>query len=404
MIALLLCLFALTPAAALPQGKRDQPRNAPQNCPWCHGDKAVMEKAGLFSHGGFEFGATDTARVDRLLGGKDIYWIESRHFELGMVLSPYRVGNDEAKKVRAELTELAELLPEVDPKTRILDPWLRLHLYALRSEKVWLRFLEVAQVKESDFPDGKSVWIIGTPYMGEGPYVGQKGKYEMIVLPTPSDQVTFLHEHFGLSVKRTQRWNRLETDSLIVVTNLQENELTDDVRLHNHVVFNLTHNLLDGFRHYSYDSLRWQNEGLAHSMERELNPRFNTYDSSEGADHIRVNREDWDAECKKLVAGGEAPRLAELTTLRTFAEFDLADHYACWSMTKFMITTQPQGYACLLRALHGRKGADGMPDSENLQDAQRQAFQECLGMSYSQFDAAWQAWVLTQGGKAKEGG
>lgn len=393
----MIALFGtLVLALASPLAQRgDGPLNSPANCRWCRADPALMAAAGVVSHGGFEFAATDTAQIDGLLA-KDVYWIETAHFQLGLALGPHKVGTGESKKVRAELSELALVLPEIDPKARVLDPWLRTHLYAQRVEKLWKRVLEILRREESYFPDGKSVWLKGTPYRGEGPLLGQKGKYELIVVPTPADQVSLLKTHFGLSIERTQRWNVIERDSLIVVTNLMENDLTDDERIHGHVVFNLTHNLIDGYKHYSYDTPRWLNEGLAHFTERELNPRFNTYDASEGSVGMKVNKENWNNEVKRLVQTGEAPRVAELTALRTFAEFDLDDHYACWSMTRFMIETAPEGYACLQDKMHGIKGADGLPDNSNLPDRQRDAFKECFSMTYAQFDEAWQAWAVLQ--------
>ncbi len=389
--------LALAPGPSpLAAQKAREPRNRPENCPWCHGDPERMRAAKIVSHGGFEFAAEDTAWTDRFFGGRDLYWIESAHFELGLALGQHKVSPDEAKKVRAELQELAEVLPDVDPKTRVLEPFMRAHLYALRVEKAYARFLELMQVEEANFPDGRSTWLLGTPYWGEGPYLGQKGKFELLVLPTASDQAMFLKEQFGLIVKRTQRWNVVPRDSLIVVTNLAENELRSDEQIHGHVVFNLAINMLDGFKHYSYDTACWLREGLGHFMEREINPRYNTYDASEGSNGVRANKENWDAEVKQLVAAGRAPRVAEMTALKTYAEFELRHHYACWSMTRFMVETNPQGYGCLNGKLHGRKLPDGMPDAENLDDAQREAFSECFGLSYAQFDEAWRAWALGQ--------
>jgi hypothetical protein len=395
-LLLLACAVATLSAPASAQ-KAKPPRNDPSNCPWCHGDPALMKAAGIASHGGFQFGAQDTAWADKFFGGKDIYWIESAHFELGMIVGPQKVDPGEAKKIRAELTELAEFLPDVDPKTRFLEPFMRVHLYALRVEKLWARFQEVMQVTDASFPDGRSAWLLGTPYWGEGPFLGQTGKFELLVLPTASDQVSFLMKQFGLSIKRTQRWNVIDRGSLIVVTNLDENDLHTDQQLHGHVVFNLAINLLDGFKHYSYDTPFWLCEGIGHFMEREINPRFNTYDASEGSIGVKVNKENWDAEVKQLIVAGKVPRLAEMTALKTYAEFELRHHYACWSMTKFMIQTNPKGYACLNDKLHGRKRPkDGMPDSENIPDVQRQGFAECFNLSYPQFDEAWRAWAMGQ--------
>jgi len=391
-VLMMLALAAL-PARAQ---KSKEPRNAPANCPWCHGDKAMMQAAGIVSHGGFEFGSKNTAWADQFLGGRDLYWIESTHFELGLALGPQKVGPDESKAIRAELTELAKVLPEVDPKTRVLEPFMRTHLYAWRLEQTWKRFLELMQVKESDFPDGRSVWLLGQPYWGEGPYVGEKGKFELLVLPTASDQVAFIKEQFGLTIKRTQRWNIIDRESLIVVTNLSENELYTDEQLHGHVVFNVSINLIDAFKHYSYETPCWLREGLGHYMEREVTPRFNTFDSSEGSIGVQVNKENWNAEVRQLITAGKAPRVAELSALRTYAELEMRHHYTCWSMTRFMIETNPKGYACLNAKLHGRKRADGQADAENLTDVLRDAFGECLGMSYAQFDDAWRAWAMTQ--------
>ena len=385
-------------AAPLAAQKEKPPRNAPENCSWCRGDRETMRGAGIVSHGGFEFAAPPgtTASVDQFFGGKDIYWIESAHFKLGLCVGIHKVGPDEAKAVRAELTELHEVLREVDPKAKVLDPFMRTHLYAHRVEKTWKRFLELMQVEESIFPQLGDVWLIGTPYLGEGPYIGMKGKFELLVLPTAGDQVPFLKKQYGLSITRTQRWHDLTRGSLIVVTNVMENELFEDQKIYGHVVFNLSINLLDGFKHYSYDTQCWLREGLGHYMEREINPRFNTYDASEGSLGVKVNKEDWDEEVKQLITAGKAPRVAELTGLKTYAEFEMRHHYACWSMTKFMITTNPQGYGCLNGMLHGRKRADGMPDAENLLDVQRTAFVECFGMTYPQFDEAWRVWAISQ--------
>jgi hypothetical protein len=380
-------------SGALPQG---QARNDPSRCSWCEGVPERMAAAGIASHGGFEFGTHDTAWVDRFFAGRDVFWIESEHFELGLCVSAERVDAEDAKKIRAELSELAEHLPAVNPKARVLDPFQRAHLYALRLEKTWDRFLELMGAAETDFPDGIRPWALGTPYWGEGPYLGQKGKFELIVLPTAADQVAYLKQEFGLSVRRTQRWNVMERSSMIVVTNLAENELTSDARLHGHLVFNTAINLLDGFKHYAYDTPHWLREGLGHFMEREINPRFNTFDASEGSLGVRVNREDWDAEAKQLIASGKAPRLAEMVALESYGAFELRHHTACWSMTRFLVETNPQGYACLNGKLHGRKRADGFPDSEDLAGVHRAAVEECLGLSYAQFDEAWRAWALAR--------
>jgi len=378
------------------QGGDDIPANDPSLCPYCHGDPQWMDAAGIRSHGGFEFATTDTAGVDRILGTTTLHWIESAHFEIGLGIGTYKPKQDEIKGLRTELEELALVLPEIPVKPRFLDPWLRVHLYAYRAEKVWDRFLERARLDEKVFPAATAPKYPGTPYYGEGPYLGQKGKYELLVLPTKEVQVMFLRDQFGLGVEQTQRWNVIERDTLIAVMSLTGNDLRQDAALHGHVGFNLTALMLDGFKHYSYDVPRWLTEAMAHAMEREINPRFNTYDKSEGAEPERSRKYDWDKEARLLVASGKAPRLAQLANVRTFAEFDVDDHYVMWSMMVFLQEVHPEALACLLGNLKGRRDASGMPDASDLFDVQRDLFRTCLDMTYAQFDEAWQAWALAR--------
>lgn len=385
--------LALPPHAAALAQRDELPRNDPSTCPYTAGDPELLAAAGVVSLGGFEFGRLDTAGVDQLLGYVDILWVETEHFELGFGLGDYQVKQEERDKIRAELEQLALHWPEVKPKTRRLDPWLRAHLYAQRLEKAYARLLEVLQVEPSDFPDGSSSWNMQGKYMGEGPYLGQKGKYEVLILPSETASVAFLRDQYGLGTQHTQRWNTIERDSLIVVSHDKQGGLRSDSALHGHIVFNTTINMFDGYKHYSYDTPVWLREGLAHFMERELDPRYNTFDMAEGSAGVTTKKWKWQKEVKALVRAEQAARTAQLLAMRSYAEIDFDEHIVTWSKTEFMIRVHPDGYACLLDQLKGRKSGDGTDDSAKLDDVHRDAFKQCFGMTHSEFDAAWAAWV-----------
>jgi hypothetical protein len=370
-----------------------QRANDPATCPWCHNDPELLKAAKLVSHGGFDFGNTDTQRTDQLMATNDIRWIESEHFRIGFALGPHKVKQEEKNKIRSELEKLAQALPEVNPKTKVLDPWMRAHLYAQRSEEIWTRFLEIMQVKETDFPSASRAWDRTGKYMGEGPYIGQREKYEVLIVPSEAAHVTFLKNHFGLLIKQTQRWNVLQRDALTVVIHTEEGSLREDQALHGHLGFNLAINLLDGFKHYSYETPVWIREGLAHFIERGIDPDFNSFDSSEGAVAEKTSKSDWRPEVKKLIARGEAPRMAELIALKGYAELELSHHFVTWSMIDYLLATQPAGFACFNDRLHGITNAEGIPDGSQLENVHRDAFKECLKMSYTQFDQAWIEWV-----------
>lgn len=391
LLALALLAALVTAGSAVAQKGKQQD----EVCPYCKNDPALMQRAGIVSHGPFDFGASDSAHAEVLAAGTDVKWIEGEHFRIGFgIVGNYKVKDTEKKKVRAELTRLAEALPAVDPKAVLLDPWLRTHLFAQRCEDIWKRVVELFQVDPASFPDGTKLWDMRVKYMGEGPYLGQKGKYEMLIVPNENALVSYLKNEFGLTTRKNQRWNVIKRDTLTVVINTQEGNLRDDLALHGHVGFNLSINLLDGYKHYSYDTPIWLREGLGHFIEREISPKHNTFDSSEGSVAEMTRKERWEPEVRKLIASGEAPRMAELVSMKDYADLTLERHYACWSMIDYIVKTNPKGFACLQDALHGRTNASGIADGANLLDVHREKFKECLGFAnYQAFDAAWATWV-----------
>ena len=393
-LLLLLTLLCGATAGELHAQNREPARpNDPSTDPYTGGEAERMEAAGVVSLGGFEFASSDTAGIDSVLGAADIRWVETAHFEIGMGLGPYKVNLKEKKKLIAELTALQETMPEVRPDVKVLDPWLRAHLFARRAEQAYARFLEIMHVKESDFPSDGNPWMIGTPYMGEGPHLGQKGKFEILILPSQALHVALLRDQFGLKIESTQRWFVIERDSLFVSMHPRQGDLKIDTAMHGHMVFNLAHLMLDGYRHYSYDTPKWLLEGLAHFMEREVDPRYNSFDSQEGAIPLESKKTEWDSEVKKILMKKDVPRAAELSQLDNYGDFELRHHLACWSMTKFMIEEHGEGYAALSRAMHGLKNKEGYADSADLKGKLRAAFRDHLGMNYAEFDVAWTEWA-----------
>jgi hypothetical protein len=382
-----------TASAQEKKAARDLPRNDPSACPYCLGDPERMRAAGIVSHGGFEFGVTNTAEIDAELPTSDIRWIESKHFEIGFALPPIRVSMEEKDKIRAELARLAPVLFGVPEKPTVLDPWLRAHLYAQRCEDLWTRMLALLEVDESDFPDGTKLWDMAGKYMGEGPYLGEKGKYEVMLLPSEASFHVFLKEHYGVVTKLSQRYNCVDRDSIIIAIHTQQEGLRVDEALHGHLVFNLSQNLMDGYKHYSYNLPIWLREGVSHYLEREINPKFNTFDASEGALAEETRKENWQPPTLKLVRSGNAPRMAELVAMKDFADVTLERHFATWSMIDYLLHAKPGFFAKLLDGMKGITNTHGIADGSNLPEVQREIFKNELGMTYAQFDDAWQAWV-----------
>lgn len=395
-LRLILTLLGLFTVAPLGSAQRNKvPANDPSECPYCEGDPKRMEKAGIVSHGGFEFGKTDTAETDARYPGRPVYWIESEHFEIGFGIDDsYKVDREEKDRVVAELKELNKVLPRVSTTKLILDPWLRAHLFALRFEKIYARFEELLGLEDAEWPSGLRPWNMVGKYMGEGPYLGQKGKYEVLVLAKVGDYEEYTAQHFGQRTTHSLRWNVPDRGTLTVTTHAEQGHGRKDLYLHSHLAYQITHNLVNGYKHYSYETPVWLRIGLAHVIEREISPDYNTFDVGEGADVESATRSRWHEYVKKLVRQGSVPYMAEMVRLAGFNSLDSVHHYVSWSMVTYLIQEHPEGFAKLNDAIHGLKDEKGYSDASRLKDVQRESFKEFFGMSYTQFDEAWREWVV----------
>lgn len=392
-------LLVAPPAPAQKLLDKDQPRTAAANDPYTRGgDPELLKAAGYVSLGGpFEFGPSGqtTESISEHLSYLDLRWVETAHFKLGIALPKIKVTGDERDKLRAELTRLGEALPGIDPRTRQVDPWLRLHLYAQRLEDLYAEIQGFLGVKDEDFAALNGTHPVGQTYMGIGPYLGQTQKYEVLLLPSEGSYTDFMRSKIGLTTKFTQQWNYMDRGALSVMTHTDQADLRRDEALHGHLVHSEVHCLLNGFKFYSYDIPVWVREGCAHWFERRLNPRYNSFTASEGATAVAYNKEDWTGPVKKWVQGGKMPSFATLLNRRAFAELTVEDHLMSWSIIEFLETQHPGFLRTYFNQLCALLNAEHVPDVSGFNDAQRDLFRDELKMTYGQFEAAWREWVLS---------
>ncbi|MFT4541962.1 MAG: hypothetical protein ACI841_005028 [Planctomycetota bacterium] len=393
--ALLIATSSLVSAQKLKLNDKTQPRTAPINCPYTQGNPELLAAAGIVSLGGFEFANDDnTAKIDAFLSSNAIYWAETEHFEIGFALGSIKVTPKEKKKILSELTLLQTKLPTVKPTAKILDPRLRLYLYCQRLEQAYDQFLQLVDKTHDDFPSGEEQWLMGQVYRGQGPYLGETGKYEVLVLPNEGSSKAFLNKQFGLNIKLSQRYNVVDKGTLIFVVHTMQGGLKVDEALHGHLVFNSIVNFVDGYLYYAYDTPPWIHEGLAHWFERRINPKYNTFDSSEGAVAEMTRKENWEPPTRKLVASDEAPSMASLLAMRGYGEMKLDHHFTTWSMVDYLQREHPGFIGKLLDAICGVKDERGLGDGSNVAEIHRLVFKDELGMSYMAFDRHWKTWVL----------
>jgi hypothetical protein len=368
-------------------------------------DAAAMQKLGYVSYGPFRYGnladkPIETTQIDDALQYLQMLWVETPHFRLGQALPEWEVPLDPETraKIRGELSELAKVLPGVDPKTRRLDPWLRLHLNAMRLEKLYAETLTLFGVTDADFPQDPTKVVIDPKkrYMGYGPFLGMKDKFLVFVTEKEGPYQQYLKAFIGRDSKMPQRWHFKESSSLFFGCACESDKfpLKHDTALHCALAFNVSQNLLDGFRYYSYDIPVWIKEGFGHWNSRRISGDWSSFDQNEGSTADMKVIAKWNVYCRAMIANdGKFAPFIEAAAWRDFGDIKFNDHVAVWSRMDWLQSMGPEKWQKFLFTVKGRVDAQWFPDQNDLVGATRTALQEAYGITFLDFDRKWIEWV-----------
>ena len=402
---------AARPAAPTLAPQDEEPEFTPPDpagCSVCGDDPVRRKRADIVSHGGFRFGTSDTRIVQRLFRGIPLRWIEGEHVSLGFADVEYAfwfgggdglptggAGRDDDEGSGTALRELAT-------GALALEPWHKTHVYLERAEAVYARMLDLLQVEQRDFP---TLDAYGEPvqpahkrgvYMGEGPHLGQAGKFELLLLPGAGQFDAYLADTRGLDGAETAVHLVPETDAVVLTMHQLDGDLWDDEKLHAYVAHMLTHMMFDSYRHYSYRSPDWLGVGLAHLFERELVRDANTFCGGHPTTADARDLRNWTTEARQLASRNRFTSVAQLVEREGVAEFTLTDHVTSWSMVRFLVTEHPDAFAAIANDLRGLSKGTQPVDAMVLRRAHRDAFARHLEWTYDEFDAAWRAWARKQ--------
>ena len=380
-------VLSLALVAAFQTGSKPQ---AGDVCPYCKNDPALMSAAGVVSHGPFALADKDSAEIVAKLPTSQWIFLETAHLRWASSLGDDAVDQRDKERVAAELERLRAKLPAVPAKPKRLDPWLRLHLMALKGEEFYARFQALLRVTDADFPAERRA---SGPYMGAGKFLGEKDKFEVVVHTTRDNHKRFTSSFSGVLVNDSFRWHFPGLHKLIVSVPAEDADLREDRWLWPHVVHNLAHVMFAAYKHFAYYPPVWMDEGLAVALEKEAHYESLTGEGEEGSLRDSKGPSDFGAAALKLVASDKAPRLAELSACHEFGELGIDGIVSAWSMTRFLIDEHGDEYARLLAGIKGQLDDKGMQSGADLPGLQRRLFQELWGWSAADFDTAWRAWV-----------
>jgi hypothetical protein len=379
-------------ALALSSGPAvDQKPARVEICPWCKNDPATMKAAGVVSHGPIAIGPKGSEALAASLPMGTWIFLETAHLRWAFSLGPEAIDINEKKRVRGELARLKKILPSVPTDSNKLDPWLRLHLLGMKGEELYARFQQILQVKDADFPESRRA---DGPFMGDGRFLGEKDKFEVVVHVSRDMHRAFTTDFCGVSITDSLRWHFTSPHKLLVSVPAEDADLKHDRWLFPHVAHNLSHAFLCAYKHFSYDPPVWLDEGLAHVIEKELEPASVTIDGTEGATRETHTPSDWGEAVKKAVGRGKPPTLAGLMHLKEFGELDTDAHLCAWSMIRFLIEEHPDAMAKILAGVKGQLDANGLPSGKDLPDLERKLFKDAGGWTPQSFDDDWRKWAL----------
>jgi len=370
--------------------------------PYTGGDAKAIAKLGYESLGPFELGTGhDTKVVENLLGTEPLIWIETAHFRIGCALSPLRLRGQQdwskawIKSVKAELDELRPKMPKGKLKKTVktLDPWLRAHLMAQRLENLYAEVSGVLDRDDAYFKDGDRDPRNAAAFAGEGPYLGMREKFTVLMLQKGGSLARYTRQYRDREMEQPVRHHDQAFGSIYWGCSEESanNLFRSDYALHASLAFNVSHNMYTCYRCFGHDLPPWLVTGLAHWHSRRVSPRFPVYDRKTDAD--RRDRSpfwDWDARVKGLIKHDVFEPLGDLVSHQSAGSFGIEQHMQAWAVVDYLMASKPEQLAKFLHELkHPFHGRLRMPTEEELQQRQEQAFAAAFGSEVTAVDAAW---------------
>jgi len=364
--------------------------------PYTQNDSGAMEAAGYLRIGVMPWAdGQTTATIDHTLGGIPILWLETEHFRIGCSLGPYIADSGdrvERKKLKLEIKALSKRIPNVPRKVKTYDPWLRMHLTAMRAENLYAKIEKLLLITPDDFPDPMLSPKERTSKLG--PYLGMQNKFTILLTEKKSTLERYQATFCTYPSHGAMMYLFPEDEVLMFGLAAEFDGMASDTAMHCMLHYGLTINLLNGFLAFRHNMPSWIGLGLAHGYAREIDHTRNYFNEQRAFGPSDKKVWDWEVRVRGRVKNEADPSFLEMIAWRGHETLSFADGMIAWARIDFLRQEHPAELAEFLRLVKAPFAAGVRASPENLQQRQLDAFMAALGMEPEEFDSIWRTWVL----------
>jgi hypothetical protein len=373
--------------------------------PYTRGKEDRLADLGYVSLGPLQLTSNhDSDDVQRLLGDERLRWIETRHFRIGFALGAADATGSPVfvQDLRQDLAQLRQRLPAVDPRTKVLDAWLRAHLVALRAERVYADALEVLRRSQDDFASAGRDPRADATFAGLGPHFGMQQKFTILLLGKQTSLAKYTAAFHGGATTAAVRRHDASFGNLVFavagdsVPGLGENEEV----LAATMAFHVAHNLYAGYRSFGHLLPAWIPEGLALHHARRVSDTAAVVDVRNDAD--RAAYAAW-PQC--LVDAKKQWRfqpLVDFVRIVDGSPRSMEQSRQSWAFVDWLLRERGDEFAAFVHRMkdpfHDRLR---FPTVEELRARQARLFVEAFGCGVDELEAGWRRAIASKNAPKK---
>lgn len=379
-------------AAILPAQMLPLPRAIAAD-PYTAGHDAALARAGYVSLGPLPISANHTTDDLRLLlPDEPLRWIETPHFRIGCALGGADVDGSPAfvARLRGELADLAARLPDVSPKAKVLDGWLRAHLVALRVERLYAAALSNLGCEQSVFETAAHDPRLGSAFAGLGPHFGMREKFTVLLFASTASLQRYTAAYHGAATGAAARRHDGAFGNMVFAAagDGAQGLERDEEALAATLAYHVAHNLYVGFRSFGHLLPAWLPEGLALRHARQVSERVAVVDVRGDAD--RAACQQWS---KQLADARKAWPFGPVATLAGRVDGDrlsLDESLQAYALVDWLLRERREEFAAFATRLkdpfHDRLR---FPTVEELMARQDAAMRAAFGGGAETLEAQW---------------